>query len=269
MQENNLARIRQPAVAGSFYPDDPEQLKAMLKHYLDEVALPDKSFKAPKAIIVPHAGYIYSGSVAATVYARLKQASDTISRVVLIGPSHRVGFNGMAVSHAEQFATPLGNISIDTVGIEKLTRLPFVQYIDQAHAEEHSLEVQLPFLQLVLDKFTLLPIIAGEATSKQVCQVLEQVWGGTETLIVISSDLSHFHDYATAQRLDKKTSEFIQSLQYEKLDYDSACGRVPISGLLAYAEKYHLQVNKVDLKNSGDTAGDKKRVVGYGSYVIE
>jgi AmmeMemoRadiSam system protein B len=261
-----MSQIRQPAVAGSFYPDDPEQLKSLMKLYLDAV---EPSPTTPKAIIVPHAGYIYSGPVAATVYARLSAAAATISRVVLIGPSHRVGFSGMAVSHADQFATPLGNISLDTDSIKELVQLPFVHYLDQAHTQEHSLEVQLPFLQLLLNQFTLLPIVAGDASPEQVCQLLEQVWGGSETLIVISSDLSHFHDYTTAQRLDKQTSETIQALQYEKLDFDSACGRVPVCGLLAYARKHQLQVKTVDLRNSGDTAGDKKRVVGYGAYVIE
>ncbi len=261
-----MSQIRQPAVAGAFYPDTPKQLKALMKHYLDAV---EPAAKTPKAIIVPHAGYIYSGPVAATAYARLKAAATTISRVVLLGPSHRVGFTGLAVTHADQFATPLGNIPVDTDKTTELLRLPFVHYLDQAHTQEHSLEVQLPFLQLLLDSFTLIPVVAGEADPEQVCQLLEQLWGGTETLIVISSDLSHFHNYVTAQRLDKQTSENIQTLQYEKLDFDSACGRVPVCGLLAYARKHHMQVKTVDLRNSGDTAGDKSRVVGYGAYVIE
>ncbi len=261
-----MSQIRQPAVAGAFYPDAPKQLTALMTHYLDTV---EPVTKAPKAIIVPHAGYIYSGPVAASAYARLKTAASMISRVVLIGPSHRVGFSGLAVTHADQFATPLGNIPVDTDKITELLRLPFVYYLDQAHAQEHSLEVQLPFLQLLLDAFTIIPIVAGDASPKQVCELLEQVWGSSETLIVISSDLSHFHDYATARRLDKQTSETIQALDYEKLDFDSACGRIPVCGLLAYARKYRKQIKMIDLRNSGDTAGDKSRVVGYGAYVID
>ncbi len=258
--------IRQPAVAGSFYPADPKQLSAMISRFLDEVK---PVTKAPKAIIVPHAGYIYSGPIAASAYARLKGAAYQINRVVLIGPSHRVGFSGLAISHAGSFATPLGNIELDQENRGKILDLPFVGYLDQAHELEHSLEVQLPFLQQILGSFRLLPIVAGDASAEQVCQVLEKVWDGPETLIVISSDLSHYHSYAEAQKLDKKTTDYIQALQYEKLDYDSACGRVGVGGLLAYARKHHLQVKNVDLRNSGDTAGDKFRVVGYGAYVID
>ncbi len=258
--------IRQPAVAGSFYPADPKQLTAMIGRFLQEVK---PVTKAPKAIIAPHAGYIYSGPVAASAYARLQAPHDCISRVVLIGPSHRVAFDGLAVSHADGFATPLGNIELDRTSRDKLLDLPFVGYLDQAHELEHSLEVQLPFLQQVLGDFLLLPIVAGDATADQVCQVLEKVWDGPETLIVISSDLSHYHDYSTAQQLDRKTTDHIQALQYEELDYESACGRVPVGGLLAYARKHQLRVKNVDLRNSGDTAGDKFRVVGYGAYVIE
>ncbi|WP_305910295.1 AmmeMemoRadiSam system protein B [Methylomarinum sp. Ch1-1] len=258
--------IRQPAVAGSFYPANPVQLQAMVDRYLEEVKPTEK---APKAIIVPHAGYIYSGQIAASAYARLKSAAGLISRIVLIGPSHRVGFSGLAVCHADQFATPLGNIDIDTESRDQLLNLPFVDYLDQAHNLEHSLEVQLPFLQEMLGEFKLLPLVAGDANAEQVSQLLEKVWNGPETLIVISSDLSHYHNYATAKELDQQTTDNIQALQYEKLDFDSACGRVPISGLLAYARKHGLKVTNVDLRNSGDTAGDKSRVVGYGAYVIE
>lgn len=258
--------VRPPAVAGSFYPADPKQLKEMIERFFEEM---DATPNAPKAIIAPHAGYIYSGPVAATAYARLKSAAGQITQVVLIGPSHRVGFRGLAVTHAECYETPLGTVDIDIEGRDLLLSLPFVGYLDQAHSQEHSLEVQLPFLQQTLGDFKLLPIVAGDADADEVCRALELVWGGPETLVVISSDLSHYHSYAEAQQLDSKTSEFIQNLQYEKLDYDSACGRVPVSGLLAYARKHSLKINNVDLRNSGDTAGDKSRVVGYGAYVIE
>lgn len=257
---------RQPAVAGSFYPANPQQLQQMLTQYLYEA---ETTAKAPKAIIAPHAGYIYSGPIAASAYARLKNAHDVIKRVIIIGPSHRVGFQGLAVSHADTFITPLGNIPVDMLAVQAITQLPFVQYIEQAHSQEHSLEVQLPFLQTMLDDFSIVPIVAGDASPEQVSQVLELLWGGDETLIVISSDLSHYHDYATAQQLDQATSTAIENLQYEQLNYESACGRTPVSGLLKLARDNALIVKNIDLRNSGDTAGDKQRVVGYGAYIID
>jgi AmmeMemoRadiSam system protein B len=258
---------RHPAVAGVFYPADAKQLQQQVDSYLLENAVTGEH--VPKAIIAPHAGYIYSGPVAASAYRRLKTARGIISRVVLLGPSHRVAFRGLALSRVGYFATPLGDIALDHDLDAQLLQLPFVEYIEQAHSHEHSLEVHLPFLQQTLRVFKLLPIVVGEATPAQVGEVLEMLWGGPETLIVISSDLSHYHDYATAQRLDRATSDKIERLQYEQLTYDSACGRIPVSGLLALARKKSLRVKTVDLRNSGDTSGDKQRVVGYGAYVIE
>ena len=258
--------IRQPAVAGTFYPANPTQLHLMLDEYLNDA---ESSAKVPKAIIAPHAGYIYSGPIAASAYARLKKAHALITRVVLLGPSHRVPFRGLAVSRADTFSTPLGDIAIDQQAVETIVKLPFVEYLEQAHTLEHSLEVHLPFLQEMLDDFKLVPIVAGDATPDQVSQVIKALWGGDETLIVISSDLSHYHDYATAQELDKVTSQLIENLQYESLASESACGKVPVSGLLKLAREKSLSVKTIDLRNSGDTAGDKRRVVGYGAYVIE
>lgn len=257
---------RTPAVAGSFYPADPTALRGMIAGFLNQAQSADH---APKAIIAPHAGYIYSGPIAASAYARLKPVRDTISRVVLIGPSHRVAFEGLAVSGAEQFSTPLGNIDIDTEAVEAVMTLPFVGYLDQAHALEHSLEVHLPFLQQVLSKFKLVPIVAGDASAEQVGRALELLWGGDETLIVVSSDLSHYHDYATARRLDQETSRLIEALQYRQLSPDAACGKVPVSGLLKLLSEKGMTIKTVDLRNSGDTAGDKNRVVGYGTYVVD
>lgn len=257
---------REPAVAGSFYPDNPVVLKQMLVGFLAQA---DSGHKAPKALIVPHAGYIYSGPIAASAYARLKPARDIIKRVVLIGPSHRVAFQGLAVSHADSFSTPLGEIIIDKPAIETLKNLPFVGYLEQAHTLEHSLEVHLPFLQQTLTSFKLAPIVAGDASPLQVSQVLEQLWGGEETLIVISSDLSHYHTYATAQKLDSHTSDLIEHLDYQGLSSEAACGKVPVSGLLKLLKEKSLHIKTIDLRNSGDTAGDKHRVVGYGAYVVE
>jgi AmmeMemoRadiSam system protein B len=260
--------IRQAAVAGTFYPSEPVLLKNMLEHYLK---LESETTQVPHAIIAPHAGYIYSGPIAASVYKRLQSAHSRIKRILLLGPSHRVGFKGLALSHADFFTTPLGDIPVDTHAVQQLANLPGIQYLDQAHTFEHSLEVHLPFLQIVLDDFTLIPVVVGDAHPEQIMQAIELFWGDEQTLTVISSDLSHFHDYETAQKMDQQTSQWIENLEYEKLSYESACGRLPISGILALARKKQLRVTTVDLRNSGDTAGsqDKHRVVGYGAYVIE
>jgi MEMO1 family protein len=257
---------RQPAVAGVFYPVNSMQLHEMLVRYLTEA---QTDAKVPKAIIAPHAGYIYSGSVAASAYARLKAARNLITRVVLIGPSHRLAFKGLAISKAVSFSTPLGKITVDTESLDIIAQFPFVNYVEQAHTYEHSLEVQLPFLQETLNNFKIVPIVAGDASPGEVGQVIDALWGGAETLIVISSDLSHYHDYPTANKIDLLTSERIEKRQYELLAFDSACGKVPVSGLLKVAKEKSLSVKTIDLRNSGDTAGEKSRVVGYGAYVVE
>ena len=260
-----MTLIRPPAVAGMFYPSDPDELRSLIRQYL---AGTETQGAAPKAIIAPHAGYVYSGPVAASAYARLAPAHDIIRRVVLLGPSHRVGFRGLAASHAEYFQTPLGEIPVDTACIERLVQLPQVRYLDEAHTLEHSLEVQLPFLQTVLDDFKLVPLVVGEADADTVCEVLEAAWGGPETLIVISSDLSHYQDYDTARRLDSTTSEAIEALQPERIHYEDACGRNPVNGLLLAARHHALKGKTIDLRNSGDTAGPRDQVVGYGAYVF-
>jgi AmmeMemoRadiSam system protein B len=256
---------RLPAVADLFYPGDPAGLREMVSGYLDDV--PPQG-EPPKALIAPHAGYIYSGSVAARVYARLKPVAERIKRVVLLGPSHRVPFHGLAVSGADYFRTPLGDIPLDKPLIAELEKLHQVVHLDQAHVNEHSLEVQLPFLQQVLTDFTLVPIVVGDVMSEAVSEALAKLWGGPETLIVISSDLSHYHDYETAQRLDQQTSESIITLDPDSIRYEDACGRIPVQGLLLLARKFGLHGEIVDLRNSGDTAGDKSRVVGYGAYAF-
>jgi hypothetical protein len=256
--------IRAPAFAGSFYPNNANELRRMLQKFLCET--PKTAAPIPKAIIAPHAGYIYSGAVAATAYARLSVARDLIKRVVLLGPSHRVPFKGLAASHATHFVTPLGKIVVDRQAIEQLGSQ--ITLSDQAHALEHSLEVHLPFLQEILADFTLIPLIVGEATPTQVGKVLEQLWGSEETLIVISSDLSHYHDYETAQLVDKRTSQAIEELRFQDIHYEQACGRNPINGLLHEARRRGMQARTIDLRNSGDTAGSKAQVVGYGAYVF-
>lgn len=261
----NQTTIRQPAVCGSFYPQDPSTLRHSITKFL---ASAKSVSTVPKAIIAPHAGYIYSGPVAASAYASLKNLDSPIQRVVLIGPSHRVGFEGLALSSATFYSTPLGNIPIDLTGQESILDLPFVQVNDQAHAQEHSLEVHLPFLQEILGAFCLIPVVAGSATAEQVAELLNNLWGGSETLIVVSSDLSHYHDYSTARTMDSLTSQAIEAFAWQQLDDQSACGRVPVSGLLCVAEKRGMHVETVDLRNSGDTAGSREQVVGYGAYLF-
>jgi AmmeMemoRadiSam system protein B len=258
-----MPSIREPAVAGLFYPDDPQQLQQSIHHYLD---LANTGGTAPKALIVPHAGYRYSGEIAASAYQLLKQVSDTIHNVVLIGPSHRVGFRGVAIPSVDYFATPLGDVLIDKRKIATISDLPFVQVRDDAHLQEHSLEVQIPFLQELSDDFSLIPIVAGDTSAEEIGMVLERLWGGPETLIVISSDLSHYHDYSTAVQMDYETSKAIEQLSPELITYESACGRIPVNGLLTVARKFGLSAQTLDLRNSGDTAGSKDKVVGYGAY---
>ena len=260
-----MQHIRQPAVAGTFYPADQRQLRTMIQDFLKEAT--DEGVQ-PKAIIAPHAGYSYSGPIAASAYARLRRGRQSIHRIVLLGPSHRVGFRGLAVSSAEWFATPMGNVQIDRKAVEKILMLPFVHTLDQAHAFEHSLEVHLPFLQEVVDHFSLVPIVVGDADPTEVDAVLDLLWDGDETAIVISSDLSHYHDYETAKRMDQATSTAIEKLRPEDIGQEYACGRLPVCGLLHAARRHGLKAETVDLRNSGDTAGSKDSVVGYGAYVF-
>lgn len=260
-----MTTVRHPAVAGQFYPADALQLRRQVDGFLAEAKAESK---VPKAIIAPHAGFIYSGPIAASAYKALQSARDRIQRVVLLGPDHRVGFRGLALSSADAWDTPLGCIPLDHKAAALLQDLPQVTVFDEAHRQEHSLEVQLPFLQRLLGDFSLLPLVVGEATTEEVEQVLERVWGGDETLVVVSSDLSHYHDYATAQRLDAAASRSIEALRPQDLDDGQACGHNPIRGLLAAAAKRGLQAHTVDLRNSGDTAGPRDQVVGYGAYVF-
>ena len=268
---NPSASIRAPAVAGMFYPGDAEALHSDL---LTCLAAPVREASEQtvdsgllKALIVPHAGYVYSGGTAGQAYARLTPPTGRIRRVVLIGPCHRVSVHGLAVPTVQAFATPLGGIPLDRAALDSLADLPQVVASDAAHAQEHSLEVQLPFLQTVLGNFELVPLAVGNCTAAEVAEVLDRLWGGEETLIVISSDLSHFHTYREAQRIDDETAHHILALE-ALTDFEQACGALPINGLLAVARQRGLTVERVAQCNSGDTAGDKSRVVGYASFAL-
>ena len=257
--------VRPAAVAGMFYPDDKKELQGLVQQYIDEA----RSFeKEPKALIAPHAGYIYSGPIAGSAYAQILPIRDRIKKVILIGPSHRVPFKGISVSSASFFSTPLGNIPIDKASVEKIKKLSQIKILDTAHAQEHSLEVHLPFLQKTLSDFSIVPLVVGDATPEEIAEVLEILWGGPETLIVVSSDLSHYHDYETARNMDQATSRAIEALRPQDIQFDHACGRLPINGLLLAAKKHGLRASTIDLRNSGDTAGSRDQVVGYGAYVF-
>ena len=248
-----------------FYPANPATLARDLESMLGKVAQPASPI--PKAIIAPHAGYIYSGPIAATVYAALRPARECITRVALLGPTHRVAVRGLALPDAESFATPLGTIEIDAEAVAALQRLPQITVSGPAHALEHSLEVHLPFLQKVLAQFRLVPLAVGQARAEEVAEVLDVLWGGPETLLVISSDLSHYLPYAEAQTTDRGTCESILKLS-TTINHRQACGATPVTGLTLAARRRGLKPMLLDLRNSGDTAGDKQRVVGYASFAF-
>jgi len=261
-------QVRQPAVAGIFYPGQKKTLAKDVNALLQAAKLNKIDTQSPpKAIIVPHAGYIYSGPTAAAAFARLAAIRHNIKRVILLGPVHRVPVRGLALPGVTAFATPLGEIRIDQVAAESLENLPQVVESPAAHDQEHSLEVQLPFLQSILEDFELVPLAVGDATAEEVSEVLDVLWGGPETLIVISSDLSHFLPYQTAQTVDAGTVKNILNL-HGALSHEQACGGTPVNGLLLAAKQHQLQPHLLDMCNSGDTAGDKNRVVGYASFAF-
>ncbi len=257
--------VRPPAVAGVFYTGNAAQLAAEVSRLLG--AAPGRAGVQPKALIVPHAGYIYSGAAAAAAYARLAPWRSLIRRVVLLGPTHRVAVRGLAIPSADAFATPLGSVALDRTALAAVAGLSQVVVSDAAHAQEHSLEVQLPFLQTALDDFRLAPFAVGHCRPEAVAEVLDRLWGGAETLIVVSSDLSHFLPYDVARSVDAVTCQRIAALVSD-LEPDEACGAYPLNGLLLAARRRGLAAELVELCNSGDTAGDKARVVGYGAFTL-
>ena len=257
---------RAAAVAGYFYDADADRLRHDVCQLLD--AQSTAIAVLPEALIVPHAGYIYSGPVAGSAYAELAGRSSMIKRVLLLGPSHRVPFEGLAYSAADRFVTPLGAIPVDRRAFDLVSDLPQIRQIEAPFEGEHCLEVQLPFLQLVLDDFRIVPFLVGEAGTDEVAEVLERLWGGAETLIVISSDLSHYLDYDSAKRIDTETSRAIEALRPEAIGYNQACGRNPLNGLLREAQRHGLHARTLDLRSSGDTAGPRTQVVGYGAYAF-
>jgi AmmeMemoRadiSam system protein B len=262
-----MGAIRPPAVAGAFYPAQPARLRTMVRDFVAEAG-GGQADPPPKAIIAPHAGYIYSGPVAARAFAALDRERAPIRRVIVIGPVHFVPIRGLAVPEVDAFRTPLGVVPLDRTAIDEILDLPRVQVSDPPHEPEHALEVELPFLQTVLGEFSLVPLVVGNARPEEVAEVLERLWGGDDTLIVVSSDLSHYHPYETAQRLDGATAAAIERFDDTRLGPSDACGYLPIAGLLVEARRRDLRVERLDLRNSGDTAGSRDSVVGYGAWAF-
>ncbi|MFQ5971735.1 MAG: AmmeMemoRadiSam system protein B [Alphaproteobacteria bacterium] len=262
-----METMRPPAVAGSFYDADPSALRAGVEGYLDEARRPSAG-AAPKAVIVPHAGYVYSAPVAARAYAAVAALAGLVRRVVLLGPAHFVPFRGIAAPAADAFVTPLGTLPVDRPAVDSLSDLDQVIVDDAPHQQEHSLEVQLPFIQVVLGQVAIVPLVVGSARADEVAEVLEKVWGSGDTLIVISSDLSHYLGYETARHRDTATAAAIEALEASRLGPEDACGCLAIGGLLVVARRCGLRPTRLDLRNSGDTAGPMDHVVGYGAWAF-
>ncbi len=260
-----MTLIREPAVAGQFYPGNAEELSATVATLLDEAQ--EKDTPAPKALIVPHAGYIYSGPIAASAYARLWPYRSQYQRVILLGPCHRTPVHGLALSSADAYRMPTGDVPLDKAAIADLD-IAGVEVFDAAHRDEHSLEVHLPFLQAVLGDFSVVPIVVGDASPELVARVLDALWGGPETLIVISSDLSHYLKYDEARAIDAVTCKAIEHFDAGNINHDMACGATPVAGLLVAARRRGMKVTTLDLRNSADTAGDQSFVVGYGAWMF-
>ncbi|RJQ49304.1 MAG: AmmeMemoRadiSam system protein B [Gammaproteobacteria bacterium] len=261
-----MSDIRLPAVAGRFYPAEPARLAREVDDLLRAAVAAEEP--VPKVLLAPHAGYVYSGPVAASAYARIKSAAARVKRVVLFGPAHRVPVRGLALPETAAFATPLGAVAVEQEALRAIAGLPQVSVSAAAHAWEHALEVQLPFLQRVLTDFSIVPLAVGEASPDEVAQVLECLWGGAETLIVISSDLSHYLPYSIARQTDQSTAAQILALEPKPLSHEQACGATPLNGLLQIARARGLRAQLLDLRNSGDTAGPRDQVVGYSAFAF-
>jgi MEMO1 family protein len=258
--------VRPSAVAGQFYPRDADRLRKQVSDLLANIAIPIKNI--PKALIVPHAGYVYSGATAAAAFATLRDGAQTIRRVVLIGPAHHVHVRGIAAPTVDAFETPLGRVPVDKSALNAIAGLPFVIQDDLAHAPEHALEVELPFLQTLLVSFQVVPLLVGDATPEEIAQMMLQLWESPGTLIVVSTDLSHYHNYEAARRLDAATAAAIERGDWASLGPHQACGSRAVAGLLLETGRRDLKIRRLSLCNSGDTAGARDRVVGYGAWMF-
>ena len=273
-RQETTESVRPPAVASLFYPGEAAELKQNLREMLDEASEaedPNEDLPADqylKALIVPHAGYVYSGTTAALAYHLLRKNRDDFHRILLLGPAHRVWLEGIAFPGTDAFETPLGRIPLAKQQIRELLRFPEVQLRDDAHQDEHCLEVQLPFLQEILNEFELIPAVVGEISPDSLSGLLENLLEDPQNLLLLSTDLSHFHSYSEAQAIDQKTAEAIESFEDEKILPEQACGAHPLRGLLRHARIQGWKIQRLGLCNSGDTAGSKDRVVGYGAWAL-
>jgi hypothetical protein len=250
-----------------FYSDKPQELAATVKSFVASAGSSDAG-ESPKAVVAPHAGYIYSGPVAGSAYAALASRGSQIERVILIGPSHRVAFPGIATSAALLFETPLGPVHVDREAVAELTGNGLAREFENAHQNEHSLEVQLPFLKQACPDARIVPLLSGDDDWQAMAKAIERLWGGDETALVVSSDLSHYHDYTSAKALDAATAKALEDLAAGQVDFEQACGATAVNALLSVAASKGLGCRTLDLRNSGDTAGPRDRVVGYGAFAI-
>lgn len=265
--------IRPPAIAGTFYPAAPDMLRSEIDGLIHAAVKSQtgNDTPIPKAIIVPHAGLMFSGAIAALGFATVRALKGTVKRIVIIGPAHRMAFQGIAIARADGFATPLGDVRCDLAGLQAALAWPQVQILDEAHRLEHGLEIELPFIQRLFGEdadIGIVPLLVSRCSAWQVHEVIEALWGGPETLIVISSDLSHFHDYDTAKRIDDNTRVMIERFDAESITSGDACGALPVAGMLISARKRGMRIGTLGMCNSGDITGDKSRVVGYGAWAV-
>ena len=264
ISESEMTKTREPAVAGIFYASELRQLDSEIEHYLSAEIRPGTA--RPEILIVPHAGYVYSAPVAAQAYLQLKNYAGKIKNVILVGPSHRVAFKGIAASSADEFKTPLGKVQVNRELTDRIVAANQAVHIqDKAHLQEHSLEVQLPFLQKVLGEFKIVPLVYGDVSAEDLTRALEPYITDKGTVIVVSADLSHYFDYDTARILDEKTAKLIEQNRPD-IEEHMSCGSIGINAALLLAAEKHLRPETLKLANSGDTAGDKDSVVGYGAW---
>jgi hypothetical protein len=262
-----MATVRPAAAAGTFYPADPAVLRRTVEALLDE-AVPVEADVVPRLLVVPHAGYVYSGSVAASAYRLIRGAGDSLRRVVLIGPAHFMVPIGLAMPAADALETPLGEVWVDLELTAAAHSSPIVTTDPVAHAEEHSLEVQLPFLQVCIGDFTALALVTGEVEPEAAADVLGEAISRDDTIGIVSSDLSHYLDYETARHCDSRTAAAITDLRPTDIAYGDACGRTAVQAALIVARRNGWDCRLLDLRNSGDTAGSSAGVVGYGAFAI-
>lgn len=263
-----MRAVRPAAVAGLFYPGRRSELDSMIAGLLDDARARMVDVElTPKGLVLPHAGYIYSGSTAALGYALLERMRAQVTRVVLLGPCHRVYTEGLALPGVAAFETPLGVVPVEPPPEPLYRSIPQVRSNPVVHAEEHSLEVHVPFLQSVLDDFTLVPLAVGAACASDVSEAIDALWGGPETVVIASSDLSHYLPYERANLVDTRTVHQMLRLD-ATLTHEQACGADPVNGLLLSARQRGLTPHLLGRCTSGDTAGDKERVVGYAALAL-